>query len=584
MHRRVILRQEKSVKERIITITIIIRVIRMDFTFCLCGEAGQGLQSIGNILLTALGKSGWDVHAYQDYESRVRGGSNFFQIRVADHTLGTFREEVDLLVALASSAHRQFADKLQAGGIAVHPGPASGMQGEVVADFQNLAETAGGSPKMASAAMAGFVWAFLAADIGALAAELETFFSRRGAQMVTGNLKAAQAGFDLGRRYAERVPEPPRPAGRRLLLRGNDAIALGAMAAGVKYVSAYPMTPATSIVEFIAARAQEAGILVEQAEDEIAAINMALGAAYAGARAMTATSGGGFCLMTEAVGLAGSAEIPVVIVNGQRPGPSTGLPTRTEQGDLLFAIHAGHGDFPRAVLAPATVEDCFYIMGHAFNMAEEYHVPVIVLTDQHLADSFQTIPPLDSEAIEIRRGPLATAARDYRRYSLTDSGVSPRLFPGSEPAVVVIAGDEHDEEGHLIEDAPTRIAMMEKRMAKMRGLRDNALSPRAEGSSTPDLVLITWGSVWGAAREAVENFGEEKVRLLHLPQLWPLPEAKLKALLPPSCPIWTVEGNYSGQLARLLRMHGIDVAGSVRRYDGRPISARQIGDFLREVL
>lgn len=556
----------------------------MDFTFCLCGEAGQGLQSIGKILLAALGKSGWHVHAYQDYESRVRGGNNFFQIRVADHGVGTFTEKVNLLVALTSAAHRQFAGKLHPQGMAVHPGPASGGEGEVVVDFQQLAVAAGGSPKMASAAMAGFVWAFLAGDTRTLEAELEAFFARRGSEVVASNLRVAQAGFQHGRSWANGASEPPRPSGRRMLLRGNDAIALGAMAAGVRYVSAYPMTPATSIVEFIAARGQEAGILVEQAEDEIAAINMALGAAYAGARAMTATSGGGFCLMTEGIGLAGSAEIPVVIVNGQRPGPSTGLPTRTEQGDLLFAAHAGHGDFPRAVLAPASVEDCFYIMGHAFNLAEEYHIPVIVLTDQHLADSFQTIPALDLAGIEVRRGPLAAAAKEYRRYSLTDSGISPRLFPGAEPAVVVVAGDEHDEEGHLIEDAPTRIAMMEKRMGKMKGLLDNALSPRVEGSPTPELILITWGSTWGAAREAVQNLEGKEVRLLHLPQLWPLPEAKLRALLPANCPVWTVEGNYSGQLARLLRMQGINVAGSLRRYDGRPISSAEIGDFLREVL
>lgn len=556
----------------------------MDFSVRICGEAGQGLQSAGKLLLSALAKAGCEVFAYQDYESRVRGGSNFFQIRVADTPLTAYSEEVDVLIAMTPQSYQVFSGNMAENGLAVHPGPQddSGYKQEVV-HFDDIALAQGGSKKMASAVVAGLIWACAAEDTEILEAELAFFFADLKEELIQGNIKAARAGFTLAREMGISPKKGKGRAGSRLLMRGNDAIALGAIAAGLKYVSAYPMTPSTSIVEYIASAAQEMGIRVEQAEDEIAAINMAIGASYAGVRAMTATSGGGFCLMTEAVGLAGSAEIPVVIVNGQRPGPSTGLPTRTEQGDLLFAVHAGHGDFPLAVLAPGSVEEGFYIMAKAFNLAEEYQVPVIVLTDQYMADSFQTIQPPDLSQIVINRGAVVTEPdEDYQRYALTESGISPRVYPGTKPAVVVCAGDEHDQDGHLIEDAAMRTAMMDKRMRKAELIRQNALSPVSMGSEDPDLILLTWGSTWGIARQAMQDL-PQGVRLIHLHQLWPLPVEDIRNLLG-DCPAYTVEGNYSGQLAALLAIHAIDVKGSLTRYDGRPITPSSIVNFVREVM
>lgn len=556
----------------------------MDFSVRICGEAGQGLQSAGKLLLSALAKAGYEVFAYQDYESRVRGGSNFFQIRIADIPLTAYSEEVDVLIAMTPQAYQVFSGNMAENGLAVHPGPQddSGYKQEVV-HFDDIALDQGGSKKMASAVVAGLIWACAAEDTEILEAELAIFFADLKEELIQGNVKAARAGFTLAREMGISPRKGKGRAGSRLLMRGNDAIALGAIAAGLKYVSAYPMTPSTSIVEYIASAAQEVGIRVEQAEDEIAAINMAIGASYAGVRAMTATSGGGFCLMTEAVGLAGSAEIPVVIINGQRPGPSTGLPTRTEQGDLLFAIHAGHGDFPLAVLAPGSVEEGFFIMAKAFNIAEEYQVPVVVLTDQYMADSFQTIQPPELSQIEINRGAIVTEPdEDYQRYALTESGISPRVYPGSKPAVVVCAGDEHDQDGHLIEEARMRTAMMDKRMRKVELIRENALSPVCVGSENPDLILMTWGSTWGIAHQAMQDL-PQGVRLIHLPQLWPLPVEDILELLG-DCPVYTVEGNYSGQLAALLAMHAIDVKGSLTRYDGRPITPSSIVNFVREVM
>lgn len=557
----------------------------MDFNIRLCGEAGQGLQSVGKILLSALAKQGLDVYAHQDYESRIRGGSNFFQIRVADHPITAFSEKVDLVIAMTGESFHNFSEDLGKDSIAIHVGPELENKAyqEMVVNFDKVASETGGSKKMASAVVAGLTWAFVANDTKVIEKELASFFADLGEELVQGNVKALHAGYNLAREKGHKARALSASSNDvRLLLRGNDAVALGAIAAGLKYISSYPMTPSTSIVEYIAAESEEAGIRVEQAEDEIAAINMAIGAGYTGVRSMTTTSGGGFCLMTEGIGLAGSAEIPVVIVNGQRPGPSTGLPTRTEQGDLLFAISAGHGDFPLAVIAPGSIEEAFSVMPHAFNMAEEYQVPVIVLTDQHLADSFQTIPKLDLN-IPINRGEMAEPTKNYKRYKLTDSGVSPRVFPGAEPAVVVCAGDEHDEEGHLIEDAATRVAMMEKRMKKLELLRDKALPPRVSGNSNPELVLLTWGSTWGVAQQALEELGD-KVRLIHLPQLWPLPADRVRELIPRDSLVYTVESNYSGQLAALLAMHGLSINESVKRYDGRPMTSTEILKFVREVL
>ncbi len=301
------------------------------------------------------------------------------------------------------------------------------------------------------------------------------------------NAAAAARGYEYAKAsfkgdFAKRVK--PISDQKRMLLNGNEAVALGALAAGCKFVSAYPMTPSTTIMEYMAAKADELGMVVVQPEDEISAINMIVGAAYAGVRAMTATSGGGFCLMVEGLGLAGMTETPVVVVDGQRAGPAIGLPTRTEQGDLQFALHASHGDFPRVVLAPANVEDAFWLTVKAFNLADEYQIPVIILTDQYLASSYATAERFDLAKVQIRRGQLFSETdpsrlERYKRYEITASGISPRAFPLQSAALVVADSDEHNEEGHLIEDAETRTAMMLKRQRKLEGLKKEMAGPRS---------------------------------------------------------------------------------------------------------
>lgn len=300
---------------------------------------------------------------------------------------------------------------------------------------------------------------------------------------------------------------------------------------------------------------------------------------------MTATSGGGFALMTEALGLAGSAEIPIVVIDAQRPGPSTGLPTRTEQGDLLFAVYGGSGDFPRAVLAPGDVEEAFYVMGTAFNLAEKYQMPVIVLSDQYLADSYQTVASLDPTKITINRGDIVTETEstvDYLRYRFTESGISPRLYPGVGEGLVVSAGDEHDEAGHLIEDAHIRTKMMQKRMQKLNAAAAEALEPVIYGNTKPELMLIGWGSTKGVIREAVDLLSAQgcAAMAIHLPQVYPL-STKLREYWEMPSKKVIIENNYSGQLQKLLSMElSVTPDFWIRKYDGRPFFAQEIVDQL----
>ena len=563
------------------------------FNIKIGGEAGQGLVSIGNILLQATAKEGWHLFAHQDYESRIRGGHNFFQLRLADQPVASWENEIDVLVALDETTITLGQTELRADGVVIYDPDVLGEKAEAYVQqpnylglpFARMAEGLGQRKIMANAVAAGAIWALLSEDLTVLLGTLRAMFESKGEQVVEGNQKVAEAGFAKVQELVGSRPKPAKPEGigDRLLLKGNDALPLGALAAGLKFMSAYPMTPATGVTEFVAEHGKDLSVVMEQAEDEISAINMAIGASYAGVRAMTATSGGGFALMTEALSLAGSAEIPIVVINAMRPGPSTGLPTRTEQGDLAFAVAMSFGDFPRAVLSPGDVEEAFFLMGQALNLAEEYQMPVVVLSDQHLADSYTTVPvpPFDLSKVEIKRGRVvsgAEASEDYLRYAYSKDGISPRLYPGFGEGVVVSTGDEHDQGGHLIEDGQARQKMMEKRMAKQKLVEASALDPILCGSEEPDAMLIGFGSTKGAIAEAVDilNRGGCKVQGIHLPQVFPLPDS-LEALLQRPARKFIVEGNFSGQLESLIASRfAMRSTGSIRRYDGRPINAEYI--------
>jgi 2-oxoglutarate ferredoxin oxidoreductase subunit alpha len=324
------------------------------------------------------------------------------------------------------------------------------------------------------------------------------------------------------------------------------------------------------------------------AEDEIAAINMAIGAAYAGVRAMTATSGSGFCLMVEGIGLAGITETPIVVIDAQRPGPAVGLPTRTEQGDLQFVLHAHHGDFPRAVLAPATIEDAFWLTVRAFNWAEKYQLPVIILTDQHIASSYATVAPFDLSQVTVDRGLLFSEEEpqlEYMRHRVTKSGISPRAFPGLSKALVVTDCDEHDEEGHLTEDAEERTTQVQKRLRKLFSLKQEIGIPQSYGPKKAETSLIGWGSTYGAIHEAVDILRKEgvSVNMLHLNEIWPFPTGAIADTLSRASNSYVIENNATGQLARLIKAEtGRDVSGTILKFDGRPFTPKYIAEMVKK--
>jgi 2-oxoglutarate ferredoxin oxidoreductase subunit alpha len=342
-------------------------------------------------------------------------------------------------------------------------------------------------------------------------------------------------------------------------------------------------------MEYMAQRGEKLGIVVVQPEDEIAAVNMIIGSSFAGVRSMTTTSGSGFCLMVEGLGMAGISETPIVIVNSQRPGPAVGLPTRTEQGDLLFAIHTHHGDFPRAVLAPASVEDAFWETVKAFNLADKYQIPVIILSDQYLSSSYKTVEKFDLDKVTIDRGLIYSAVNksgsvEYRRHLITESGISPRAFPGTRDVLVMTDSDEHDENGHMIEDAGLRTEQVQKRLRKFTGLNKEISPMQVFGSPDADITLIGWGSTYGPVKEVVTRMQEQgkSINMLHLNELWPFPAQSVANIIDKASRCYVVENNATGQLARLIRQEtGKNMDNRILKFDGRPFSPERIIAGLR---
>jgi 2-oxoglutarate ferredoxin oxidoreductase subunit alpha len=510
----------------------------VEINFMVGGEAGQGVQTVGFVLAKTMSRAGLYVFADQDYESRVRGGHNFYRVRASDAEVQALREKVDVLIAIDQQSVELHHGKVKEDGITIFDQDKISIEGKklnsLVVPLERLAQETSSNKLMANSVAIGAAIAVGGYDFELLAQVLREHFAHLGKEIAEENVKAAKAGYKYAiEQKPEAVHSPIKPVsaiGRMMLLNGNESIALGAMAAGCKFMAAYPMTPASTIMEYIADKGRDFDIVMVQPEDEIAAINMAVGAGFAGVRALTATSGDGFALMTEGFGLAGITETPVVIVIAQRPGPAVGLPTRTEQGELAFTIYGGSGEFPRAILAPCTVEDAFHTTIKAFNLAERYQIPVVILTDQYLASSYQTVGKFDLSKVEIDRGQIlseeeANNMTDYKRHQFTESGISPRAIPLQGKALVVTDSDEHDEAGHMIEDAEIRKRMMLKRLKKLDSLRNQLAKPRFHMKPNAKMTLIGWGSTYGSINEAVSLLESQgiTVNLLQLNELWPFP-------------------------------------------------------------
>lgn len=572
----------------------------MDYSIKIGGEAGQGIQTIGDTLAKVFSRTGYHVFTHQDYESRIRGGHNLFQIRFSDKPVTASREKIDILIALDKESIEQHEKELSGPGQIIYDSATLKQRYEksyfLDIPFTALAVEHGGNKIMANTVATGSVLGMLGMELDILLDIIKDTFKRKGADVIKANINAAMAGHDYAVKQCLKCSFSAAPLSKpKMLIAGNDAIGLGAIASGCKFYAAYPMTPSTGIMLYIANKAREYGIVVEQAEDEIAAINMALGASFAGVRAMTGSSGGGFALMVEGLSLAAMTETPIVIALAQRPGPATGFPTRTEQAELQFALYTAHGEFPRVIFAPGTPEQAFYLTNRAFDIAEKYQIPVFILTDQYLADSQWTFDSFDLNKIKYTdyrlRGEVFKNLPEYKRHIFTENGVSPLGVPGDAKHLVVTDSDEHDEEGHIVEDAETRIKMVDKRLFKKLPLiRKEIEPPSFYGHSDPEIVITGWGSTYGVMKEAVDELSSNwDTAMLHFSEIYPLPTTNkfnyLKVLKNAKMTI-CVENNATGQFARLMRTEtGYTFNRLINKYDGRPFTVdgllKQIEDILR---
>jgi len=568
------------------------------------GEAGMGLESSGAGFAKALTRGGLYAFGLADYYSRIRGGHNFFTVRAAPHPLYAHDDSVHLLLALDLRTIERHVDAIVQGGAVVYDEKEElpqelrrpGVQFFPV-PLSALAEERGGREVMRNTLALGVAAALLGFDATHIESVIRDNFVSKGERVVDANLRVAGAGLEVAAGYREDFPfrmEAVPDAPPRMILSGNEAFALGALAGGTLFVSGYPMTPGSPVMHWFGAHAQEYSVVLKHTEDEIAGLNMAIGAGHAGARALIPTSGGGFSLMVEALGLAGITETPVVIYEAQRPGPATGLATRTEQADLLFVMHASQGEFPRFVLTPGTVEESFRAGWQAPNLAEQYQTPVIVLSDHHLAVAYRTVDmdALDFDAVRIERGALLDEEKldaldePYRRYKVTDSGISPRAMPGHPNAVWVSSGNEHDESGAISEEAENRVTQVDKRMRKMESMVQEIEGPIRYGPDDAEITLLGWGSTYGPLREAVDHLNAEgggRANMLHFRALHPFPTEATRTALESAKRLIVVEGNAGGQFETLLRARtGRSVDGAIRKYDGRAFTAQYIVGHVEE--
>ena len=561
----------------------------IDITIRIGGEAGQGIQTVGNLLALVCQEAGLYIMAINDFESRIRGGHSFFQIRICNKPVHAPHHKVHLLVALNQETYALHKKELDSDGLAVMDKKEEPVEENILTvPFGDLAKEAGGKLFLNTVA-AGVCLALLGAPLELCKSVLAKQFGGKGPDVLEKNYRAAELGYraakDVSFKWAfEWKPDTSKGS----LIDGSKAVALGALAGDCRLAAFYPMSPATGIMVHLSSFSDRFPLVVEQAEDEIAAVNMIIGAAFAGVRAMTSTSGGGFCLMTEGLGLAGITETPIVIVDAQRPGPATGLPTRTAQADLHFVIRASQDDFPRFVFAPGTPNEAFEITSRAFHLSEKYQVPSIILMDQYLADSlFTTEKRLTApEYVErfIVQDDDIKDPTEYKRFAITANGVSPRALPCAGNALVVMSSDEHSEDGHISETIDDRISMVDKRNAKAPHMIKE-MNPPKEYHGESGILLVGWGSTKGAIKEAVDLLRGEGIDVgcLNFVDLWPLPSEKVKTSLNKGTRFFVVEQNSTAQFGQLIREQtGLVHSGAILKYDGRPIYPNEIVEGFKQ--
>lgn len=566
-------------------------MLKKEITILIGGAAGDGIQTIGGLLARVCHRAGLYIFSVDDFESRIRGGHSYHLLRIAGEPLSAPSAQVDILVAIDKTTYEVHKDQVRTDGVVLMNQDAGEPAGKNVypVSLVQLAKEAGGQIASNTVA-AGAVLSMIGADFEDFSAVLKEEFGSRGEKVLQLNLAAAQKGYDFGSQiqYREQFDFAQKDHSN-VTLTGAKAAALGALAADCRFFSFYPMSPGTGIMTQAAGYSDRMPIVMEQAEDEIAAINMAIGASFAGVRSLVSTSGGGFCLMTEGLGLSAISETPVVVINAQRPGPATGLATRTAQADLLFVLNASQDEFPRFVFAPGSPKEVFNTVKKAFRLSEKYQVPAIILMDQYLIDSNRTEPgalEIGSEHESFLDQETELSQEEtYLRYRITDTGISPRKVPCVSDALVRVLGNEHVEEGFSTEEPDIRVQMVEKRFRKLPSMKAHMRMPSVFCDNS-SFYLTGWGSTKGSIMEACLHLREQGINAgwIIFEDIWPLDGASLNQVLKDKKMIM-VEGNYTSQLGALIRqLTGLEYCSSILKYDGRPIYPEFIIEKARQIM
>ena len=565
-------------------------------TITLAGEAGKGIQSVEHILTRALKLSGYHIFSTKEYMSRVRGGSNSTQIRVSSRPVNCMSRYCDLLLPMDLASANRMKDYLSENGLIIADTSVakhidSAKYTIISAPIAQFSKELGAA-YYSNVILAGIICGILNIEKNILNQNVKTIFSKKTTDIVLKNLEAAKHGYSMGLQISSEnklsIKLTPNPeTSNNILVNGSEAVGLGAIAGGCNFIASYPMSPSTGVLTYLSRHAKEFGIIAEQAEDEIAVINMALGAWYAGARALVTTSGGGFALMEEGISLAGITELPVVVHLAQRPGPGTGLPTRTEQGDLEMALYSGHGEFPRMIFAPGELNQAFTLTKHAFNMSDKYQIPVFILTDQYTMDTYYDIPELGLPFEKPVHHTIKTT-KEYQRYALTQNGVSPRGIPSHGKGLVLVDSDEHDESGRITEDLELRIKMTEKRLKKFQTMKPDLLPPSiyrfSPETDKEDIYVICWGSTLNPVKKALEMLSNPNITLLHFSQPFPIPDDAI-AILSDTKKIISIEGNATGQFSRILQGHyAIQTQHLITKFNGMQFTPEELVDRISKAL
>ncbi|MEH7388661.1 2-oxoacid:acceptor oxidoreductase subunit alpha [Bacillus sp. JJ1474] len=566
------------------------------------GQQGEGIESTGEIFSIALNRLGYYLYGYRHFSSRIKGGHTNNKIRVSTTQVRSISDDLDILVAFDQETIDLNYKELHDKGVIIADAKFSPNKPEdtsaamYAVPFTELA-TELGTSLMKNMVAVGATCAVLNLDINVFEEVVQEIFGRKGQQVVDKNMEAIKAGFDFMKENLSETTElmelEKADGKKRLFMIGNDAIALGALAGGCRFMAAYPITPASEIMEYLIKKLPPLGGAVIQTEDEIAAVTMAIGANYGGVRSLTASAGPGLALKMEAIGLSGMTETPLVIVDTQRGGPSTGLPTKQEQSDLMAMIYGTHGEIPKIVLAPSTVQEAFYDTAEAFNLAEEYQCPVIILSDLQLSLGKQTVEPLELDKVEVRRGKLQTGdlpeaeGAYFKRYEVTEDGVSPRVIPGMKNGIHHVTGVEHDETGKPSESAINRKAQMDKRFRKIENIKFNTPVYKNAPHEEADLLIVGFNSTRGVIEEAMGRLEKDGLKVNHaqIRLIHPFPTDEVLPLVKSAKKIVVVENNATGQLANIMKMNvgHAEKIHKMLKYDGNPFLPHEIHTNCKEL-